>query len=82
MGRGRGSGPVRDMAGGRRRLLLLPLPLPGLLRLLPALLPLLPAAAFNLDLTFPVLKEGATPGGFFGFSVALHQQTEQRERSL
>ncbi|XP_064895680.1 integrin alpha-3 isoform X1 [Columba livia] len=70
------------MAGGRRRLLLLPLPLPGLLRLLPALLPLLPAAAFNLDLTFPVLKEGATPGGFFGFSVALHQQTEQRERSL
>ncbi|XP_065507030.1 integrin alpha-3 isoform X2 [Caloenas nicobarica] len=70
------------MAGGRRLLLLL-LPLPGLLRLLPLLPALLPAAAaFNLDLTFPVLKEGATPGGFFGFSVALHRQTEQRERSL
>ncbi|CAM9846145.1 unnamed protein product [Bubo scandiacus] len=40
------------------------------------------AAAFNLDRDFPVLKEGATPGGFFGFSVALHRQTERRERCL
>ncbi|XP_074782983.1 integrin alpha-3 isoform X2 [Athene noctua] len=40
------------------------------------------AAAFNLDLQFPVLKEGATPRGFFGFSVALHRQTEGGEQCL
>ncbi|XP_075579066.1 LOW QUALITY PROTEIN: integrin alpha-3 [Pelecanus crispus] len=53
--------------------------LPALL-LLPALLGA--AAAFNLDLTFPVLKAGATPRSFFGFSVALHRQTERQERCL
>ncbi|CAM9802443.1 unnamed protein product [Bubo scandiacus] len=41
-----------------------------------------PPPPFNLDRDFPVLKEGATPGGFFGFSVALHRQTERRERCL
>ncbi|NXX46453.1 ITA3 protein, partial [Tricholaema leucomelas] len=61
-----------DMAGNR-----LPGLLPGLLALL-----LGAAAAFNLDRTFPVLKEGSTPGSFFGFSVALHRQTERRERCL
>ncbi|XP_041282183.1 integrin alpha-3 [Onychostruthus taczanowskii] len=39
------------------------------------------AAAFNLDRTFPVLKEGPA-GALFGFSVALHRETERRERSL
>lgn len=31
---------------------------------------------FNIDERFPVIKEGFTKGSFFGFSVALHQQTE------
>ncbi|XP_063034737.1 integrin alpha-3 [Melospiza melodia melodia] len=54
--------------------------LPGLLLGLGPVL-LGAAAAFNLDRTFPVLKEG--PGGaLFGFSVALHRDTERRERSL
>ncbi|XP_058676354.1 integrin alpha-3 isoform X1 [Ammospiza nelsoni] len=54
--------------------------LPGLLLGLGPVL-LGAAAAFNLDRTFPVLKEG--PGGaLFGFSVALHRETERRERSL
>ncbi|KAM9520517.1 integrin alpha-3 isoform 1-T1 [Guaruba guarouba] len=65
------------MARGRRAL---PAPGPRLLPVLGALLGA--AAAFNVDRAFPVLKEGATPGGFFGFSVALHRQTERRERSL
>ncbi|XP_068275007.1 integrin alpha-3 isoform X2 [Nyctibius grandis] len=74
------------MARSRRLLpLLLPAPFPGLvllvlLVLLGALLGA--AAAFNLDRAFPVLKEGATPRGFFGFSVALHRQTERGERCL
>uniref|UniRef100_A0A8V5GH08 Uncharacterized protein n=1 Tax=Melopsittacus undulatus TaxID=13146 RepID=A0A8V5GH08_MELUD len=70
-------GPVRDMARGRAAL---PAPGPRLLPVLGALLGA--AAAFNVDRAFPVLKEGATPGGFFGFSVALHRQTERPERSL
>uniref|UniRef100_A0A8B9FYU8 Integrin subunit alpha 3 n=1 Tax=Amazona collaria TaxID=241587 RepID=A0A8B9FYU8_9PSIT len=65
------------MARSRR---VLPAPGPRLLPVLGALLGA--AAAFNVDRAFPVLKEGATPGGFFGFSVALHRQTERRERSL
>lgn len=40
------------------------------------------AAAFNLDTAFPVLKEGTAPRGFFGFSVALHRQSERGERYL
>ncbi|KAM4884650.1 integrin alpha-3 [Sylvia borin] len=64
-----------------RRRRLLPPPLPGLLLGLGPVL-LGAAAAFNLDRTFPVLKEG--PGrALFGFSVALHrEETERRERSL
>lgn len=76
------------MARCRRLLLLLPPPLPpppppvpgSLLLVLGTLLA--GSAAFNLDRTFPVLKEGATPDGFFGFSVALHRQTEREERCL
>ncbi|XP_021233293.1 integrin alpha-3-like [Numida meleagris] len=40
------------------------------------------APAFNLDTAFPVLKEGSAPRGFFGFSVALHRQSERGERYL
>ncbi|XP_031947548.1 LOW QUALITY PROTEIN: integrin alpha-3 [Corvus moneduloides] len=65
------------MARSRR---LLPPPLPGLLLGLGPVL-LGAAAAFNLDRTFPVLKEGPA-GALFGFSVALHRQTERLERSL
>ncbi|XP_054454741.1 integrin alpha-3b [Anoplopoma fimbria] len=32
-------------------------------------------SGFNIDERFPVIKEGKTKGSFFGFSVALHQQT-------
>ncbi|XP_077644474.1 integrin alpha-3 isoform X2 [Lonchura striata] len=63
-----------------RRRRLLPPPLPGLLLGLGPVL-LGAAAAFNLDRTFPVLKEGPA-GALFGFSVALHRETERRERSL
>ncbi|KAM9831708.1 integrin alpha-3b [Neosynchiropus ocellatus] len=31
---------------------------------------------FNIDERFPVIKEGKTPGSFFGFSVAMHKQTQ------
>ncbi|XP_072775213.1 integrin alpha-3 isoform X2 [Taeniopygia guttata] len=63
-----------------RRRRLLPPALPGLLLGLGPVL-LAAAAAFNLDRTFPVLKEGPA-GALFGFSVALHRETERRERSL
>ncbi|KAE8284387.1 Integrin alpha-3 CD49 antigen-like family member C Galactoprotein B3 [Larimichthys crocea] len=32
-------------------------------------------SGFNIDERFPVIKEGQTKGSFFGFSVALHEQT-------
>ncbi|XP_056368295.1 integrin alpha-3 [Oenanthe melanoleuca] len=51
-----------------------PVPLPVLLALGPVLLGA--AAAFNLDRTFPVLKEGPA-GALFGFSVALHRDAER-----
>ncbi|XP_032566959.1 integrin alpha-3 [Chiroxiphia lanceolata] len=72
------------MARRRHRPLLLPPLLPPLPALLLGLGPVLlgTAAAFNLDRTFPVLKEGGPAGALFGFSVALHRQTERRERSL
>ncbi|KAM6449804.1 integrin alpha-3 isoform 1-T1 [Liasis olivaceus] len=38
-------------------------------------LPPLRCAAFNLDTKFVVLKKGKTPDSYFGFSVALHHQT-------
>lgn len=37
---------------------------------------------FNIDEQFPVIKEGKTKGSFFGFSVALHQQTEGSRKYL
>ncbi|XP_033911681.3 integrin alpha-3b [Acipenser ruthenus] len=37
---------------------------------------------FNIDTRFPVVKEGQTSGSFFGFSVALHKQTEGANRYL
>ncbi|XP_029428512.1 integrin alpha-3 [Rhinatrema bivittatum] len=37
---------------------------------------------FNVDTRFPVQKEGSTPGSFFGYSVALHRQTEGEQRYL
>nr|XP_015217779.1 PREDICTED: integrin alpha-3 isoform X2 [Lepisosteus oculatus]XP_015217780.1 PREDICTED: integrin alpha-3 isoform X2 [Lepisosteus oculatus] len=37
---------------------------------------------YNLDLRFPVIKEGKTNGSFFGFSVALHRQTAGEQRYL
>uniref|UniRef100_A0A8D0HI28 Integrin subunit alpha 3 n=1 Tax=Sphenodon punctatus TaxID=8508 RepID=A0A8D0HI28_SPHPU len=39
-------------------------------------------SAFNLDTKFLVLKEGKTPDSFFGFSVALHHQTDGQDRYL
>ncbi|KAJ7992158.1 hypothetical protein DPEC_G00275630 [Dallia pectoralis] len=38
--------------------------------------------AFNLDVRFPVVKTGDTPGSLFGFSVALHNQTVGEKRYL
>uniref|UniRef100_A0AAV2L9T1 Uncharacterized protein n=1 Tax=Knipowitschia caucasica TaxID=637954 RepID=A0AAV2L9T1_KNICA len=37
---------------------------------------------FNVDERFPVVKEGFTNGSFFGFSVALHHQTEGTNKYL
>ncbi|XP_024141229.1 integrin alpha-3b isoform X2 [Oryzias melastigma] len=37
---------------------------------------------FNLDERFPVIKVGKTSGSLFGFSVALHEQTEGSRRHL
>lgn len=39
-------------------------------------------AGFNIDERFPVIKQGKTKGSFFGFSVALHQQTEGSRKYL
>ncbi|XP_065805378.1 integrin alpha-3b isoform X1 [Labrus bergylta] len=33
-------------------------------------------SGFNIDERFPVIKQGQTKGSLFGFSVALHHQTE------
>uniref|UniRef100_A0A673FX51 Integrin alpha-3-like n=1 Tax=Sinocyclocheilus rhinocerous TaxID=307959 RepID=A0A673FX51_9TELE len=37
---------------------------------------------FNIDLQFPVIKEGKTKGSLFGFSVALHKQTEKTKKNF
>lgn len=37
---------------------------------------------FNIDVQFPVIKEGKTKGSLFGFSVALHKQTEKTTKNL
>lgn len=39
-------------------------------------------AGLNLDSRFAVVKEGPTPGSLFGLSVAMHRQTQGRERYL
>ncbi|KAG5280203.1 hypothetical protein AALO_G00086170 [Alosa alosa] len=41
-----------------------------------------PTDAFNLDVRFPVVKEGKTNGSLFGLSVAFHKQTLGNERYL
>ncbi|XP_029784421.1 integrin alpha-3 isoform X1 [Suricata suricatta] len=40
------------------------------------------ASAFNLDTRFLVVKEAKNPGSLFGYSVALHRQTERQQRYL
>lgn len=40
------------------------------------------AFAFNLDTRFLVVKEAVNRGSLFGYSVALHRQTEQQQRYL
>ncbi|XP_004378005.1 integrin alpha-3 [Trichechus manatus latirostris] len=40
------------------------------------------ASAFNLDTRFLVVKEARNPGSLFGYSVALHRQTERQQRYL
>ncbi|XP_037664719.1 integrin alpha-3 isoform X2 [Choloepus didactylus] len=40
------------------------------------------ASAFNLDTRFLVMKEAGNPGSLFGYSVALHRQTEREQRYL
>ncbi|KAK2111704.1 Integrin alpha-3 [Saguinus oedipus] len=39
-------------------------------------------SAFNLDTRFLVVKEAKNPGSLFGYSVALHRQTERQQRYL
>uniref|UniRef100_A0A5F9C4Y9 Integrin subunit alpha 3 n=1 Tax=Oryctolagus cuniculus TaxID=9986 RepID=A0A5F9C4Y9_RABIT len=40
------------------------------------------ASAFNLDTRFLVVKEAKNPSSLFGYSVALHRQTERQQRYL
>ena len=60
----------------------------GVLRQLLGMLALMVAAsnraasAFNLDTRFLVVKEAGNPGSLFGYSVALHRQTERQQRYL
>ncbi|KAI4898171.1 hypothetical protein NFI96_016261 [Prochilodus magdalenae] len=37
---------------------------------------------FNIDVRFPIIKEGNTKGSFFGFSVAQHKQTAKAKKYL
>nr|XP_055032649.1 integrin alpha-3b isoform X1 [Misgurnus anguillicaudatus] len=37
---------------------------------------------FNIDVQFPIIKEGKNKGSFFGFSVALHKQTKNTKQNL
>ncbi|XP_016096192.1 integrin alpha-3-like [Sinocyclocheilus grahami] len=39
-------------------------------------------SGFNIDVQFPVIKEGKTKGSLFGFSVALHKQTEKTKKNF
>uniref|UniRef100_A0A9J8DFP7 Integrin, alpha 3b n=2 Tax=Cyprinus carpio TaxID=7962 RepID=A0A9J8DFP7_CYPCA len=40
------------------------------------------STGFNIDVQFPVIKEGKTKGSLFGFSVALHKQTEKTKKNF
>ncbi|XP_040290983.1 integrin alpha-3 [Bufo bufo] len=42
----------------------------------------LACSGFNVDTQFPVIKQAGVPGGFFGFSVAFHRQSEGQQRYL
>ncbi|XP_030638834.1 integrin alpha-3 [Chanos chanos] len=41
-----------------------------------------PCRAFNIDVRFPVVKEGKTSGSLFGLSVAFHKQAVGQEKYL
>ncbi|XP_042331244.1 integrin alpha-3 isoform X2 [Sceloporus undulatus] len=41
-----------------------------------------PCAAFNLETKYVIVKKGKNPESFFGFSVALHHQTQQQRYLL
>ncbi|KAM4031810.1 integrin alpha-3 isoform 2-T2 [Anomaloglossus baeobatrachus] len=42
----------------------------------------LATSGFNLDTVYPVIKQAGVPGGMFGFSVLLHNQSEGQQRYL
>ncbi|XP_075033332.1 integrin alpha-3 isoform X2 [Mixophyes fleayi] len=42
----------------------------------------LSCSGFNLDTQLPVIKQAGVPGGMFGFSVTMHQQSEGETRYL
>ena len=50
--------------------------------LLALFFPIQTGYGFNIDVRFPVIKEGKTKGSLFGFSVAQHQQTQNSKRYL
>lgn len=68
-----GSGPNRALRAPRRMLCALALMVAAGGRV---------ASAFNLDTRFLVVKEAQNPGSLFGYSVALHRQTERQQRYL
>ncbi|XP_072270830.1 integrin alpha-3 isoform X2 [Pyxicephalus adspersus] len=39
-------------------------------------------SGFNVDTQVPVIKQAGAPGGMFGFSVTMHQQSEGQQRYL
>ncbi|XP_048416325.1 integrin alpha-3b isoform X2 [Stegostoma tigrinum] len=39
------------------------------------------SSAFNIDVKFPIIKQGP-PGSYFGYSVALHRQLKDQDRYL
>ncbi|KAM5135285.1 integrin alpha-3 [Mantella aurantiaca] len=39
-------------------------------------------SGFNVDTQVPVIKQAGVPGGMFGFSVTMHQQSEGQQRYL
>ncbi|XP_063076691.1 integrin alpha-3b [Engraulis encrasicolus] len=50
--------------------------------LLAAFATLQTGCGFNIDVRFPVIKEGKTKGSLFGFSVAQHSQTQNSKQYL